>query len=108
MKTREALDAKLREILSDHDIDTQDGHLYYQQPSSHAILYPAIIYRFIRQFPIHADNIAYACWDVYELNVVTKEPYPDLVKDVCSEFGAYLQNLYPSNGLYHHIITVNW
>lgn len=108
MKTREALDAKLREILSDHGIDTKNGHLYYQQPSSHAILYPAVIYKLVRQIPIHADNIAYACWDEYELNVVTKEPYGKLVKDIISAFGVYLQTMYTASGLYHHVIVVNW
>lgn len=108
MKSREELDAKLREILSAHDITTKDGHVYFQAPSSHSILYPAIIYKFVRELPIYADNIVYSSWDIYELNIVTREPNIELAKAVLSAVKGTIQATYSANGLHHYIGTVNW
>lgn len=102
MATRQALDQRLRELLLAHNVDPTNGHLYYQSPGLHGIIYPALIYSRELINMLEADNRNYAGFNIYQLTWVSRVPMDPMVDYLLDE----LENIryiheYTADGLYH-------
>lgn len=109
MGTRASLDDRLKEILSEHNVDIGEGHLYYQSPGAHAMVYPALVYKRTSIETRNADNLAYLRYTYYQLTWISRSPDDPMIDILLDSFESISYvNEFTSQGLYHTVFRLCW
>lgn len=99
LNRRATFDAKLRQILSDNDIDV---NIYFEPPRNISVKTPNITYKLDRSKSIFGDNQSYV--DIAEYTVIfrTKEPRCAIHNDLLKLGQASFVTKYTKDGLNHY------
>lgn len=102
-KNRQDLQEKLLDIMSHNGIQ---GHVYFQQPASVILEYPAILYRRSAIQNDYADDKKYNGRIRYELTIVDYSPDSEIIKDILSLPYCSHDRSYASENLNHDVFTL--
>ena len=99
---QQELDLRLRDILTECNVDLSEGHIYFQPPESLRMVYPALVYNVSRRDYEQADNQLYAQFLIWDLTWISKTPLDFVVDALLSQLECCVPTReYVSDGLYH-------
>lgn len=99
MASRIDLHTTLKELLGSNNV-------YYQQPESELMEYPAIRYSKKEPDRKFANNAAYISKDCYELIVIDPNPDNPVIKKLMALPYCSWDRWYPASNLNHDVLTI--
>lgn len=87
---------------------TSSVHLYFNQPESVKMVYPAIRYAFDQGTNIHASDAVYAQKQSYSVVVIDRNPLSDIARRVSKLPNCRQGRPYVSDNLYHFPFTFTY
>lgn len=87
-------------------LKTLTDNVYYQQPSSTLMKYPAIVYKLNRSQKLHADNDPYLKFNQYVVTVIDRDPDSELRDAVENMKMCSFDRSFTSDNLNHFVFTL--
>lgn len=81
-------------------------NVYFQPPSNITLKYPAIVYSFKRFNTNHANDEKYINREIYDINVMDKNPESEIVKKLIKNKYVEFDNAFVSGGLNQTNLTI--
>lgn len=105
MGKRESLQLKLETII---DITEPNGdkHVYFNSPSGHNMVYPAIRYKLKIINDSYANNSVFLQQKAYELTLIDRNPDSVYVDKILQLPYCKFDRFYPADGLNHWTFTL--
>ena len=101
MASRQALQAKLEEILGSENV-------YYEPPESLKLNYPCFVYMLDEVERRSADNMGYTIKNRYQITLIDRRPDNPARPRLMELPYASFERAYKSNNLEHYVITLYW
>lgn len=105
MGKRESLQLKLETII---DITEPNGdkHVYFNSPSGHDMVYPAIRYNIKTINGSYANNSVFLQQKAYELTLIDRNPDSVYIEKILQLPYCKFDRFYPANNLNHWTFTL--
>lgn len=86
--------------------ENDSDHCYFNPPASLQLHYPCMIYRYMGNVEIFADNKKYIRYKQYVLTYITEDPDTKVADKISDLKYCKFDRAYTSDGLHHFVYTL--
>lgn len=95
-----------RDLLNLLQQAVQHNRVYFQPPENLKIGYPAVVFHLSKIKIDRASDVPYKDAKEYSVNLITKDPEPDVIDEILKIPYSSLDTTYISDGMNHFVFTV--